>query len=1145
MQPHDNLDILEKIKRKELTPQEALELIKKQKHPDTDEFDDSYSFSFDDPILKDHTVLGTQVLLGMVQLSLAVDAFQKKYPDKKPGEIEKFVLLNTVDIHPGETVQLRVDIDIADKKGSFKSLYRPANRETIVPVASGNMVFRHNKYKEKMNLEDLKQGLSPVEIRYDPSIGPSLRGIQELYVSEHEVFARLELTPVMKNLPLYCKLSYHPALLLAAHYSSLAALSNQERLDNPDIIFMPFSIKKVTLFQPLPETCYSFSKITGQNSEIIMADIYLYDRSGSLAIAMEGFTHKQVYSEEWRNRKIQPLEIPKQPPAEVGESQDLFQLVKNYLESKLVDVGCSDIAIKTGSNFMEMGLDSVHLIELTTELEKGLGVELYPTLLFEYQSPLELVEYFLQHHYETLVRYFNLPGTNREKKETPEIEPTSHRTGAVVKARDHDIAIIGMACQFALSEDYFEFWDNIIKGVDFISEIPPDHWDYHPFYHPERVPGKSYSKWGSFIRDVDKFDHEFFGFSKEKASATDPQLRHLLEVFYQCLEDAGYVSNIRGSKAGMYVGASVYDYVERVKGHPSVDINPLGNFPMMLSNWPSFFFDLRGPSLTIDSGCASSLAAVHTACRALRSGECDTALVGGVHLMLSPELFVRGSQLQILSPTGRCHSFDQRADGFVRGEGAAALLLKPLEKAVGDGDFIHAVIKGSAVTHGGHSNEIYAPNPDAQVDVLVSAWQDAGIDPGTLDYIEAHGTGTRLGDPVEVDSLNTAFKKFTAKTGFCALGTGKAQFGHCEAVSGLAAVIKTVLSIEYKKIPAMPFFETLNPYIRLEGSPLYINRNSKDWQKPRGEAILAGVSSFGATGTNVHLLVQEYQSQTEHTPLKEKVDAEPELIMLSAETREQLKQLALRLKNFLAKKSTPFQASLKDIAYTLKTGRQAMKVKFTTYVKTKAELMNKLEQFLKSGNMPKDASSVEVKESEGNRVPLPTYPFKKIRCWIDHPLTSPGVMVKTGKADRRPVIAATAHEQGVDSTIEGKMIRLWQEILHIEGVERSDNFFQLGGKSLQAEQIILWIQREFGVNLPVAFFYKNPTVETLAAEIHKLGRSPGVEKRSNSVPRVYQQQEEQEQSALLAQVDQLPDEKIEKLLEKLLAETDKNKDGES
>ena len=441
------------------------------------------------------------------------------------------------------------------------------------------------------------------------------------------------------------------------------------------------------------------------------------------------------------------------------------------------------------------------------------------------------------------------------------------------QADDSGIAVIGMDCRFPGARDAEQYWSNLAGEVDSIREIPPDRWDWRRYYGDPREPNRTNSRWGGFIDDVDKFDSEFFHVSPAEAELMDPQQRLMLELCWGCLEAAGYLpEKLAGSATGVFVGVGGLDYRELLEATlPTVEAHrSTGNYLSLVANRVSYFLNLRGPSIPFDTACSSSLFAIHSAAQSIRSGECEMALVGGINILLRPTTFISFAKTGMLSPEGRCKTFDAAADGYVRGEGGGVILLKALRKAIEDGDAIHGVIRGSAINHGGKSQTLTSPNAYAQSQVIQEAYKRAGIAPDRVSYVEAHGTATPKGDPLEVSGLRRAWrnleKHFSVKVveGSCGLGSVKTNIGHLETAAGIASVIKVLLAFRHRQLPALVNFKRPNPAIDLEGSPFYLVDRLRDWQpleRSRAEAgeLVAGVSAFGFGGTNAHVVLQSWQ----------------------------------------------------------------------------------------------------------------------------------------------------------------------------------------------------------------------------------------------------------------------------------------------
>ncbi|NER47481.1 MAG: type I polyketide synthase, partial [Symploca sp. SIO1A3] len=540
------------------------------------------------------------------------------------------------------------------------------------------------------------------------------------------------------------------------------------------------------------------------------------------------------------------------------------------------------------------------------------------------------------------------------------------------------IAIVGISCRFPGATNYDQFWQNLEQGINSITEIPQQRWPIEKYYSPNpEIPQTTISKWGGLMQSVDKFDAQFFGISPREAQRMDPQQRIMLELSWSCLEDAGYSPwELSGSQMGVFIGVCNYDYNQlqhqdekSIEGHTAT-----GTYTCIIPNRISYFFNFHGPSVPVDTACSSSLIALHQAVNAIKEEECSMALVGGVSVLCAPSSYISFSQLGMLSPTGQCKTFDGKADGYVRGEGAGVILLKPLAKAIEDNNYIYGVIKGSAINHGGKARTLTSPNVYAQAQVLRSAYGKANIAPNTVSYIETHGTGTPLGDPIEINALKRSFKQLhqqyelpVSEQPHCGLGTVKTNIGHLEAAAGIAGVIKVLLAMKHRKLPKIVNFEQLNPRIELEGSPFYIVRETQDWQQLKtetGEVIprRAGVSSFGFGGVNAHVVLEEAPVQVKRESFS---DRPSHLLSLSAETEQALEELVSRYQNHL--EIYP-ELELADVCYTANLGRAHFSHRLGIIATNPQELTEKLKQHTAgeevvgvfSGELPKNNSYPQV-----------------------------------------------------------------------------------------------------------------------------------------------------------------------------------------
>lgn len=622
------------------------------------------------------------------------------------------------------------------------------------------------------------------------------------------------------------------------------------------------------------------------------------------------------------------------------------------------------------------------------------------------------------------------------------------------------IAIIGIGCRFPGANDYEQFWLNLEQGVNSISEISPQRWDVQKYYSPNpQERNKSISKWGGLIEASDQFDAQFFGISPREAKTMDHQQRLMLELSWSCLEDAGYsASQLSGSQVGVFIGACNYDSIlllnkdeENIEGHSGT-----GSWTCMIPNRISYFFDFRGPSVPVDTACSSSLVALHLAMNALKEKECKMALVGGISVLNTARTYIQMSQLGMLSPTGQCQSFDRNADGYVRGEGAGVILLKPLAKAIEDKDHIYGVIKGMAVNHGGKSRTLTSPSIYAQAQVMRAAYTKANVAPNTVSYIEAHGTGTPLGDPIEINALKRAFRQLdqeyklpiSAKH-YCGLGTVKTNIGHLEGAAGIAGVIKVLLAMKHKKLPKMLNFQQLNPRIKLEDSPFYIVSETQEWQQlktPAGQVVprRAGVSSFGVGGVNAHVVLEEPPE-----PKTQRVEVERPLhiLTLSAKNEKALGQLVKKYQGYLQSHQ---EASTANICFTANTGRAHFEQRLAVVAESNVELQTQLEAFLKvnqtnglvrgqvRGESPKVAFMFTGEGSQYINMGLQLYQtqpsFRQtleecdqiLRPLLEKPLLSVLYPQSTALAENSSLLDRATYNQSALLAVEYGLAQLWQ-----------------------------------------------------------------------------------------------------------------------
>ncbi len=652
---------------------------------------------------------------------------------------------------------------------------------------------------------------------------------------------------------------------------------------------------------------------------------------------------------------------------------------------------------------MDFGIDSILGGQVVARLNAALGLRLRPTVLFDHPSIRDLARYIEREHGgeiaellgARLSRAAHGMGQTEERAALESRAPSEEKSTAITV--DRRIAVVGLAARFADCPDVHAFHAMLAEGRSGITEVPADRWSAEAGNLPDGVKSESaFLRWGGFLKDAADFDPLFFRISGKEAELTDPQHRVFLTEAWRALEDAGYGEReLDGRRCGVFVGAYGGDYTHRMT---DIGIVPeafafMGNAAAILSARIAYVLNLKGPSLAVDTACSSSLTAIHLACRSLLDGECDMALAGGVFLTTTMGFNTAAAKAGMLSPAGACKTFDADADGFVPGEGAGVVVLKPYAKALADGDHIEAVILATAMNQDGKTNGITAPSPESQGALEVEVYEKANVSPEAISYVEAHGTGTKLGDPIEIEGLTRAFRRWTDRTGFCAIGSVKTNIGHAAHAAGIAGLLKVVLSLRSRTLFPSLNFRSENPELRLAETPFVVNTTLRPWETG-GKPRLGAVSSFGFSGTNAHILLAEAEPVPART-----ASSEPCLIAISARSKAALARRLSDLRGWLAANS----ADLRDIARTLNAGRCHFEHRWVAIVATQADLQSATgnaaagvvdmtggrhpallaaaEDYLRTGEIAEMAIP-----AAGRRISLPTYPFEMRRYWLDVPV---------------------------------------------------------------------------------------------------------------------------------------------------------------
>jgi acyl transferase domain-containing protein/NADPH:quinone reductase-like Zn-dependent oxidoreductase/NAD(P)-dependent dehydrogenase (short-subunit alcohol dehydrogenase family)/acyl carrier protein/SAM-dependent methyltransferase len=668
--------------------------------------------------------------------------------------------------------------------------------------------------------------------------------------------------------------------------------------------------------------------------------------------------------------------------------------------------------------FERFGIDSISAVAVVNALETTFG-PLPKTLLFECTTMGELLAYFRVHHAPALARAAGA--------DIPVPTPAPLPTSPTTPHHEEGIAIIGLAGRFPDADDLDAFWANLLAGRDSIREVPADRWDHEQYYDADKNrSGATYGRWGGFLDDVTSFDPLFFRISPREANRIDPQERLFLECAWHAMEDAGYtpetLQTALGGRVGVYAGVMWSDYqLWAPESLRQSGVIPSSSFAS-IANRVSWTLNLNGPSLAVDTMCSSSLTGMHLACQSLLLGECNAALVGGVNLQVHPQKYLYLAQEKFLSTDGRCRSFGEGGDGYVPGEGAGVILLRRLSDALAAGDRILGVIRATGVAHGGHTHGYTVPSPKGQSELIASVLAGSGVDAATIGYIEAHGTGTSLGDPIEIRALEQAFAGQVPTGWQCTIGSVKANIGHLESAAGIAAVAKVLLQFRAGQIAPSIHSERLNPRIAFATSPFRVAQAATPWPSRGGAPRRAAISSFGAGGANAHVILEAPAPPASPRPTGDG----PQLFVFSAMAPDRLEEVARRWVRFLDHEGAHEQ--LADLAWTLQTGRVALAHRLAIPASSHAELRGKLADFLRGdarssgifhghvddtmaelADNAEAASLVSSLEEHGEldklarlwvltpmrvdwrllhgaaaprRVGVPQYPFARERCWV-------------------------------------------------------------------------------------------------------------------------------------------------------------------
>ncbi|MGS2798364.1 SDR family NAD(P)-dependent oxidoreductase [Bacillus velezensis] len=903
------------------------------------------------PVLKHHKAYGKELLPGLAYIDLIYQTFRENGFFHAGLELRHLSIFHPLAPEQGESILLSVDCT-ENGEGQWKVEVKGQKQgdeaaETKVYAAAQMHSVKPAGFQESVRMNAVKQTAAeiPLEDIYaecrDQELVHSgmMKGCGSVYQTEKEIY--IDLSVQKDQLEHAEETMFHPALIDASSIGSNVYLAPLTREEGQ--LFLPLFYESFYCAELLQTTCITKIKKESvtRKKDLVYVTMEFFNEEGRKVGELKNFANKLVRDPELINQKRQKKEPdgrnavpapqaepapsePRRAEASAGLTEQCILYLKELLAARL-NKPVQEIDPDIG--YYEMGLDSPGLLDMVKEIEQKIGTQLLPTLLFEYTTIAELAGYLCEHYGAGFGHaqsgHSSAEPLHREKKRTTQ---NRVKKSASAGTQNGDIAIVGMAGRYPGAKNLREFWTNLKNGENSVTEVPRSRWDTRKYEHLRSPSGKPISKWGGFIDDPDCFDAKFFRISPREAEAKDPQERLFLETCWETIEDAGYTPETivqpkgpnKRMNVGVFAGVMHMDYSlagAEAAAKGLVFPYPLNYAP--IANRVSYFCNFHGPSMAVDTVCSSSLTAVHMAAESLRRGECEAALAGGVNLSLHPTKYITYGLMDMHSSDGLCRTFGEGGTGYVSADGIGAVLLKPLHKAEEDKDHIYAVIKGSAVNHVGTVSGITVPSPVAQGDMIAECLEKTEIDPRTISYVEAHGTGTSLGDPIEIQGLVKAYRTFTEDRQFCAIGSVKSNIGHAESAAGISGLHKTVLQLFHKTLVPSLHSETINPYLRLEDSPFYVQQKTESWKKPaytengREHACprRAGISSFGATGSNVHLILEEYRPKN---PGITENQERPYIVPLSAKNPERLKEYAARLLMFLKDEAPEGSGSLHD-----------------------------------------------------------------------------------------------------------------------------------------------------------------------------------------------------------------------------------------
>jgi len=1130
--------------------------------------------------LADHIMKGQKVLPGVAYLEMVRAAVEQATEVLGDGSGMRFK--NVVWAQPIIVVDQPVQVNIglfSEHNGEINyEIYSGSEAIDVEPVvySQGTIILGRSSEAPTVDIVALQgecskntltasqcyEAYKGVGIYY----GPGYQGIEKVYVGSGQVLTKLSLPS--SSFDALDQLVLHPSIMVSALQATVGLVEDFGDLE----LSLPISLQELEIFNKCSISgkwaviSYSGGSIAGD--KVQKFDIDFCDEQGTICVRMKGIEFYTIVED---NLKLNTGSSKAQTQGNLDAvtNTDIETLKAASIEHvKDLMAGITKIPIHrldTELSFDELGLDSIMIAQLNQKIEQWVG-KLDATLFFKYNNIQALGAYFVEEYPDAISVLANKTNlfTSTQKcnylKEIPTLvsmRPKTLSSRSMVSAvsnvhsNNTDIAIIGVAGRYPQAATLDQFWRNLYTGKDCIEEIPTNRWSLDGFFESDRTKaaaqGLSYSKWGGFLENIDCFDPLFFNISPRDTMYMDPQERLFLEVAWECIENSGYTRKTLkqdgyGNQIGVFVGASFNNYqllMMEAAQRAKQDMFPVNSQIFSIANRVSYVMNFTGPSLTVDTACASSLYAVHLACESIRSGQSRMAIAGGVNLSLHPSKYITISQGQFNASDGRCRAFCEGGTGYVPSEAVGAIFLKPLQAAIDDNDIIYGIIKGTSVSHAGKTNGYTIPSPVSQSLAIETALKQSQIHPRSISCIEAHGTGTSLGDPIEITGLTDVFRKYTKETGFCSISSVKSNIGHSEAAAGISQVTKVLLQLKHQTlVKNVMHGKGLNPNIDFGKTPFVVQENTQYWERPtiNGEIVprRAGISSFGAGGSNAHVIIEEYIPIKQERQKIEITATNPAIIVLSAKNEGRLKEQAQQLLGAIPEQQLS-DNNLADIAYTLQVGREAMEERLGLIVGSIKELTEKLKGFVEGqdGNLyrgqvkrNKEAMATVVTDEEiqeaiekwihykesanliglwvkgvsfdwnklyGNtkpqRIGLPTYPFTRERYWpsaVEIKSTASAVETLGTAALIHPLLhqnTSTLSEQRFSSTFTGREFFLSDHVVKGQRVLPGMAYIEMARAAVEQAAGVL-ADGHNGIQLRNVVWTRPVAVEDQQVQIH-------------------------------------------------------------